>query len=106
MFADCTGLTTVTFDLLTTITANSCCQNMFNGCTNLASIYFPALKSTSFGSRVNQISTLINRVSGCTIHFPSNLDPESGSTVISKMTGYPNFGGTNTVLAFDLPATE
>lgn len=106
MFADCTGLTSVSFDSLTTITGNSCCQNMFNGCTNLASLSFPALKSTSFSSRVNQISTLISGVTGCTIHFPSNLDPESGSTVISKLTGYPNFGGTNTVLAFDLPATE
>ena len=106
MFADCTGLTTVTFDLLRTITANSACQNMFNGCTNLASLYFPAITSTTFGSRVNQFNNLISGVSGCTIHFPSNLNPESGSTVISKMTGYPNFGGTNTALAFDLPATE
>jgi hypothetical protein len=74
---------------------------------NVRHIYFNAFKSDTFGGKVKCLSQLFSSsVNGCTLHFPSNLDPQSGSTVISSLTGYPNFGGTNTVLAFDLPATE
>ena len=98
--------TTFTFTKLKTITASSALSNAFASCPYLTSIYFPALLSTSFGSYINQFNSLLSGVTGCTIHFPSNLDPTGGSTVISSLSGYPNFGGTNTVLAFDLPATE
>ena len=74
---------------------------------NVRHIYFNAFKSDTFGEKVGALSQMFSSsVNGCTIHFPSNLDPQNGSTVISSLTGYPNFGGTNTVLAFDLPATE
>lgn len=106
IFNGCTSLTSVTFTALDTMTSASCLANAFSGCTNLTSLSFPALKSTTFGTRNSAFSNIVGGVSGCTIHFPSNLDPESGSTVISRLTGYPNFGGTNTVLAFDLPETE
>jgi hypothetical protein len=79
---------------------------MFINCQNLTSVSFPALTSASFGSYKNQFSNMIQNVTGCTIHFPSNLDPQGGSTVISSLTGYPSFSGTNTVLAFDLPSTN
>lgn len=75
----------------------------FSGCVNLGHLFFPALKTIE-GTSV--LKSLFNTaVNGCTIHFPSNLDPNKGSTVISSLEGYPNFGGTNTVLLFDLPAT-
>ena len=74
---------------------------------NVRHIYFNAFKSDTFGGKVACLSQMFTAsVNGCTVHFPSNLDPNNGSTVISSLTGYPNFGGTNTVLAFDLPATE
>ena len=100
MFYACSGLTSITFTNLTTITGNLACNYMFSRCTNLTSISFPALTSTSFGIRTNIFSNMLSQITGCTLHFPSNL-----SSVVSGLDGYPNFGGTNTVLAFDLPAT-
>ncbi len=105
-FYGCTGLTSLSFPELTLITGSYTFQYAFRNCTGLTSLSFPALTSSSFGSNSNQFAGLIQAVNGCTIHFPSNLDPQTGSTVISSLSGYPNFGGTNTVLAFDLPATE
>jgi hypothetical protein len=106
MFSGCKKLTIVEFPSLSDIKSSFCCRYMFFGCTSLTSLSFPALTSSSFGTNRNQFDNLVGSVTGCTIHFPSNLDPESGSTIISSLTGYPNFAGTNTVLAFDLPATE
>lgn len=105
MFSGCKNLTSVVFNSLSTITGSSCLAQMFSRCNNLTSLSFPALTSNSFGTNVNQINNIISYVTDCTIHFPSNLDPQGGSTVISSLTGYPDFGGTNTVLSFDLPAT-
>lgn len=101
-----TGLTSVSFPALATITEQNIFAMTFFMCNYLTSISFPALTSASFGSQTTQFQNMLIGVTGCTIHFPSNLDPQSGSTVISSLTGYPDFGGTNTVLAFDLPATE
>jgi hypothetical protein len=70
--------------------------------TALTSVSFPALTYAAANSGWNNF---LYGVTGCTLHFPANLDPQSGSTVISGLTGYPNFGGTSTVLAFDLPST-
>lgn len=107
MFSYCTNLESLSFPVLNTILGSTSCRRMFTNCSKLKSIFFPALTSNSFGTvDNNQFDGLVRSVTGCTIHFPSNLDPESGSTVISSLTGYPNFAGTNTVLAFDLPATE
>lgn len=105
MFEKCVSLTSVNFPSLSTLSSQFCMVNMFKDCTSLTSLSFPAFKSTTFGNYINQINNIIYGVTGCTIHFPSNLDPQTGSTVISGLTGYPNFGGTNTVLSFDLPAT-
>lgn len=101
MFSGCTNLTNVSFPVLKTITSVSAFVNCFYACTSLRNIYFPALTTSSFGSAINQFDVMINGVTGCTLHFPSNL-----SSTISGLSGYPKFGGTNTVLAFDLPATE
>jgi hypothetical protein len=63
---------------------------------------FPALKTTSFGSYTNQFADMLSGVTGCTVHFPSNLQAVIGSW--SDVTS--GFGGTNTTVLFDLPATE
>ena len=104
-FYSATKLESLDFPSLTTITGSYAMERAFSY-SNLKSLSFPALKSNSFGSTKSQFSSMFSGVSGCTVHFPSNLDPQSGSTAISSLSGYPDFGGTNIVLAFDLPATE
>ena len=106
MLQGCTALTSVSFPALTTISGAYGCQYMFYGCTALTDVYFPALTTTSFGSNVNQFSSIMNSTgTGVihTLHFPSNLE-----STIQGLIGYPLFGGTSgyVVLAFDLPATE
>ena len=44
---------------------------------------------------------MLNGVTGCTVHFPSNL--KSLMMYWSDVTR--GFGGTNTIVLFDLPAT-
>ena len=103
MFSGCTALSNVILSSLKCPGEdNRDCTTMFQGCTSLTSLSFPALRIVGKSS----IQNLISGVTGCTLHFPKNLDPQSGSTVISSLTSYPNFGGTNTVLAFDLPSTN
>ena len=76
-------------------------QYAFQSCTGLTNISFPALTSTGFGSYTNQFNDMLQGVTGCTVHFPSNLQ-----SVIGSWSGVTNgFGGTNTTVLFDLPAT-
>lgn len=95
------NITTFSFPILDTITGNSAMAYFFRNRTSLQHVYFNAIKTSSFGSNTNQFQNLITGITGCTIHFPSNMEE-----TISGLTGYPNFGGTSTVLAYDLPATE
>ena len=80
---------------------NSC----FRNCTSLQDVYYSALRAGSFSNYSNQFTSMLSGTNGVTLHFPKNLDPQTGDTTISALTGYPNFGGTNTVLAFDQPST-
>lgn len=82
--------------------------NAFKSCTG-THIYFNALNSHSFNGGYNRsFFLLLNGATNCTIHFPSNL---SGNTVIDNGNGTwvancnAGFGGTNTTVLFDLPAT-
>lgn len=131
MFYNCTSLANVTLTNLAAVSGSNCCQTMFRGCTALTSISFPSLWFLLGSNPLNSIfqgctsltdiyfpsllegclsNTALYRIvynlNGVTIHFPSNLDPQSGSTVISSLSTYPNFGGTNTVLLYDLPAVS
>jgi len=101
-FYGCTGLTSVDLSSLTTVNGSGAMQYAFRGCTNLTSISFSALKSTSFGSHANQFNNMLQGVTGCTVHFPSNLQSVIGSW--SSVTS--GFGGTKTIVLFDLPATS
>lgn len=103
-FLNCTALATnINFNSLEEISGSQALQSAFSGCTGLnnKSLSFPALKSTSFGSNTNQFNYMIRYVTGCTVHFPSNLQSVIGSW--SDVTS--GFGGTNTTVLFDLPAT-
>jgi len=101
-FYDCTGLTSVDLSSLTTISGSYVMRYTFQGCTKLTTLSFPSLISTGFGSNKNQFNNMLQNVSGCTVHFPSNLQSVIGSW--SSVTS--GFGGTNTTVLFDLPATS
>jgi hypothetical protein len=104
----CSNLSTIRFSSLNNISGNAIFLKAFVGCKKISNIYYPSLKTTSFGSYVNQFDSMFDSntatTSGtCTMHFPSNLQSK-----ISSLTGYPNFGATSgrLTLAFDLPATS
>ena len=100
-FSGCSKLTSINLSSLATISGSRAMQNAFQNCIQLKTLSFPALTSISFGSYTNQFNGMLNYTSGCTVHFPSNLQSVIGSW--SSVT--LGFGGTNTTILFDLPAT-
>lgn len=101
-FCGAAGLTSVSFPVLSVLSGYNAFSEAFSSCISLTSISFPALTSSSFGTRTNQFNNMLSNVTGCTVHFPSNLQSVIGSW--SSVTA--GFGGTNTTVLFDLPATE
>ena len=102
VFYNCSGLTSISFPNLATVSGIDAMQLAFCGCTSLTTLSFPALTSTSFGSYTNQFDSMLSGVTGCTVHFPSNLQ-----SVIGSWTSVTNgFGGTNTTVLFDLNSGE
>lgn len=100
LFANDTSIEAIEFPSLETLTSQGAFAYAFVG-TPLKTMSFSALKASSFTSEKTQFDTMLGNVAGCTLHFPSNL-----SSVIPTLDGYPNFNGTNTVILYDLPATE
>lgn len=100
-----TALTSFSFDSLATTKGTEVLRYAFQN-TGITSISFPKFSKATIISGANALATMLNGITGCTVHFPSNLDPQGGDTTISSLTGYPNFGGTDTVLLFDLPAVD
>ena len=101
MFYSCQALQTLTFPKLSSITGDTCLGSLCYNSRGMQNIYFPALTSNSFGSYTNQFNSMLSGVTGCTVHFPSNLQSVIGSWT-SVTAG---FGGTNTSVLFDLTAT-
>ena len=99
-FAGCTSLTSVDLSSVTSISEN-CFLVAFANCTNLTSLSFSSLNSNSFGSYTSQFTFMLSQVPSCTVHFPSNLESVIGDW--SDVTS--GFGGTDTTVLFDLPAT-
>lgn len=99
-FKDCTKLINVNLDSLSNM-GNNALQECFKNCKALKTLSFPALTSNSFGNYTNQFYKMLNGCTDVTIHFPSNLE-----STISTLQTYPDFSGTNTILLYDLPATE
>lgn len=81
-------------------------KNMLNGTfagTKITSVSFPALNAGSFEYADNSsFVNMLGAVEGCVVHFPSNIQSVIGNWG-SVLNG---FGGTNTTVLFDLPATE
>ena len=91
------------FPALSDITGQKCLSELFSNCAQIKSVSFPALTSASFGNYTNQFYNMLYvQVENCTVHFPSNLQSVIGNW--SDVTA--GFGGTNTTVLFDLPATE
>lgn len=101
-FNNCSALTSVSFPKLISINNQKVFTYAFNSCTSLTSISFSKLTSNSFGTYTDQFNNMLKNVTGCTVHFPSNLQSVIGSW--SDITS--GFGGTNTTVLFDLPATS
>ena len=93
-------ITRVNFKMLDDV-GESAFYQCFKNNTSLQDIYFNSLKSTSFAT-TDVFEDMLYRVTGCTVHFPSNLQSVIGGW--SDVVG--GFGGTNTTVLFDLPATE
>lgn len=106
MYSGCTGMTAFSIGVKQ-VTGEYALRGMLKGCTSLENVYVTYLQSGGFGHvYTNQLTDFLYGVDGCTIHFPSNLDPQTGDTTISDLDGYPNFGGTNTVLVYDQTASN
>ena len=99
-FKNCTSLKTATFPALNAVGLVQ--TNIFEGCTNLQHLYFPAMGATGHGS--DMFTNMLLGVTGCTVHFPENT--ESGLTSGDYAAFSNGFGGTDTVILFDLPSTE
>ena len=99
-FYNCTNLASVDLSNVTSIDMWGL-QYAFRSCINLTSLSFPKLSSNSLSYNVSQFEDMLSGVTGCTVHFPSNLESVIGSW--SDVTS--GFGGTNTIVLFDLPAT-
>lgn len=101
--ANCINLTSVNLDSLRILH-----DRAFDGAfqyTQLQSLSFPSLTSTSFQAPTDaewSFQGMLLGVTGCTVHFPSNLQ----SVIGSWYDVTHGFSGTNTTILFDLPATE
>lgn len=94
-------LQSMSFPSLKDVNGPTFMSDCFKNCIALQTLYFPALTPSSFGTYTNQFNNMLQGVTGCTVHFPSNIQSTIGSW--SAVTG--GFGGTNTTVLFDLPST-
>lgn len=119
MFYASSALTTVRFNKLKNIDRplTEMSYRVFNSCPKLENVEFGGLTSATFNSRLDLLTNALfssttgsQAPNGCTLHFPSNFDPENPNKTfdITTLTGYPTFGGSASYihLAYDLPATE
>ena len=126
-FENCINMEDVKFNLLSETEGNHTFNHAFQGCIKLKNVIFKSLKSVDFETFINAFEdclqlqnlsfpslesmsldysdrpfkNMLSGVTGCTVHFPSNLQSVIGSW--SDVTA--GFGGTNTTVLFDLPAT-
>lgn len=102
----CTGLTVVTFPKLTSLSENAM-RNCFENCTGITDVYFPALTTSSFPSGVGYGNTPLkmfnNACKNVKIHLPSNL---SSITWINSSSREQYFGSDYCTVLLDLPATS
>lgn len=95
-----TQITSITFDSLVNIESSGM-ESFGGGMTSLQSLYFPAITSSTVQDYSFEMM-LDRENNGVTVHFPFNMQS------IMKNWGSVSsgFGGMNTVILFDLPATS
>lgn len=71
-------------------------QYAFRNCSSLEDVYLSSFHTT----KANALNNSLTGTNGVKLHFPSNMQSN-----ISVLTGYPNFGGTNTSVLFDMHET-
>lgn len=96
-FYNCTALTSVDLSSLTTVSGYHALSSTFSRCNSLTSLSFPALTVSGLQYGSSQFDNMLYGVTGCTVHFPAAVQAK-----IEAMYEYPNFGGTNTTVLFDL----
>lgn len=96
-FRNCSSLNQINLNSLETVATYGLVSAFEN--TALSNLSFPALKPVT---RNDTFQNMLYNVTGCTVHFPSNLQSVIGN--YSWVTS--GFGGTNTTVLFDLPSTE
>lgn len=96
-FDGCTRLNTVDFSALSSMACSYALRYAFRNCSSLSTLSFPSLTTSSFGNYMNQFNSMLSGCTGVTVHFPSSLQ-----NLIPGFSGYPNFGGTNNTVLFDL----
>lgn len=104
MCENCVNLENVYLDSLELIDGFNACARMFANCYKLKHLYFPAIKTNSFGSLRSQFDSFCSGDIDITLHFPSNVQ-----SVVEELRGYSltaPFGATSGTILFDLPATE
>lgn len=94
-FSRCTSLKTITFNSLEEINAPGAFAYAFQN-SGIEHIYFPAL--TTFGPlATNPFGRMLDGRNGATLHFPAAIQ-----SAVESLSNYPNFGGNNTIILFDL----
>lgn len=93
-FESC-DLKSVSFPELTTISGSSALSNCFAKCTELTDIFFPKLETISSSDAFSYL--LPSAKEGVALHFKSGME-----TTVQGLSGYPDFGGTSTVILYDL----
>ena len=97
-FSSCKQLESITFQNLSDIAYQYVFRYTFQNCSNLSSLYFPALTPESFGNYTNQFNYMLSSVSKCTVHFPYCV-----KKIIQNWADVTSgFGGSNTSVLFDL----
>ena len=102
MFSSCTGITSIDLSSLTSLSRQAACQNMFSGCTSLATVYIGGTTEIDFGTYTNQFNNMFRMCS-------QNIDvyaPAASQAKIESFSGYPKFGAYGTVTWHWNTATE
>lgn len=97
MCENCSGLTTVSFPMLVNLASNMFATAFKS--SGVTSISFGGLPLSSANLNTNFTNSMLQGVTGCTVHFPAEWQTAMSSW--SNVTG--GFGGTNTTVLWDLP---
>ena len=94
-------ITSIDLSHVAVISGDSSFASAFAGGAHPTSLSFPKLAAIQ-GTNTTAFNKMLQGVTGCTVHFPSDMQSVIGSW--ADVTA--GFGGTNTTVLFDLPAVN